>query len=178
MTVESGEGKATSHQGPGGLIKPHLRLAPPAQVGSRFDELIVAAKAAGTTGISDLLRRKELGPFLGSVLEYSPFLRGLMLDDPARLAALLAADPKASLKRIVDAADDAWKAEDQAELMRRLRRGAAGTGACSTALADLGGVWDVVEVTAALTAFADAAVGAAARFVLAEAAACGTDRAA
>ena len=44
---------------------------------------------------------------------------------------------------------------------------------CSSALADLGGVWDVVEVTAALTAFADAAVGAAARFVLAEAGAAG-----
>ncbi len=52
--------------------------------------------------------------------------------------------------------------------MRRLRRGRQEL-ALLTALADLGGVWDVVEVTAALTAFADAAAGAAARFVLAEA---------
>ena len=57
-------------------------------------------------------RQQARLPRLG--LEYSPFLRGLILDDPARLAALLAADPKASLKRIVDAAGSAWKAEDQA----------------------------------------------------------------
>ena len=42
-----------------------------------------------------------------------------------------------------------------------------------TALADLGGVWDVVQVTAALTAFAEAAVGAAVRFILTETAAAG-----
>jgi glutamate-ammonia-ligase adenylyltransferase len=56
--------------------------------------------------------------------------------------------------------------------MRRLRHGRHEV-ALLTALADLGGVWSVVEVTAALTAFADAAVGAAARFVLAGAAAAG-----
>ncbi len=164
--------KRIPNGGLGHLLSPRLRVPDSARVGSRLDELIVAAKAARATGISGLLRRKELGPFLGSVLEYSPFLRGLILDDPARLAALLGAEPTASLKRIVDGAGAAWKAEDQAELMRRLRRGRQEL-ALLTALADLGGVWDVVEVTAALTAFADAAVGAASRFVLAEAARAG-----
>ena len=36
----------------------------------------------------------------------------------------------------------------------------------SSALADLGGVWDVESVTAALTDFADAALGAAVRLIL------------
>ena len=54
--------------------------------------------------------------------------------------------------------------------MGTLRRGRQEL-ALLAALADLGGVWEVTRVTAALTAFADAAVGAAVRFVMAEAAA-------
>ena len=56
--------------------------------------------------------------------------------------------------------------------MATLRRGRQ-EAALIAALADLGGVWDVVQVTAALTAFAEAAVGAAVRFILAETAAAG-----
>ena len=41
------------------------------------------------------------------------------------------------------------------------------------ALADIGGVWDVVETTEALTRFADAAVGAALAFLLRQYAASG-----
>ena len=151
------------------LLKPRAKLAVTWK--SRGEELALAAKRVGLRAILPA-SGKQAAAFLGSVLEYSPFLRGLILDDPARLPPLLAAEPKASLKRIVDAASEAWKAEDQAELMRRLRRSRQEL-ALLVALADLGGVWGVVEVTAALTAFADAAVGAAARFVLAEAARAG-----
>ena len=49
--------------------------------------------------------------------------------------------------------------------MRALRR-AKREAALLIALADIGGVWDVVEVTEALARFADAAVGAALRFLL------------
>lgn len=148
-------------------IKPRVRLAAAERLSTRLDDLLAAAKRDGVKGFSGLKRKKQLAAFLGSVMEYSPFLRGLMLDDPARLATLLEADPKAGLGRIVDGAAAAWRAEDQAELMHRLRRGRQEL-ALLAALADLGGIWDVVEVTAALTAFADAAVGAAARFVLKE----------
>ncbi len=135
------------------------------------DELRAAARDAGAKGLPPA-SAKKVWTFLGSLLAYSPFLRGVALGDPAGLADLLRDDPKASLKRIVDAAADAWRADDQSELMRRLRRGRQET-ALLVALADLGGIWDVIDVTDALTAFADAAVGAAARFVLAEAAAAG-----
>ena len=49
--------------------------------------------------------------------------------------------------------------------MRALRR-AKRESALLIALADIGGVWDVVAATEALTRFADAAVGAALAFLL------------
>jgi glutamate-ammonia-ligase adenylyltransferase len=55
--------------------------------------------------------------------------------------------------------------DDEDELKRALRR-AKHEAALLIALADLGGVWDVVATTEALTRFADAAVGAAVRFLL------------
>jgi glutamate-ammonia-ligase adenylyltransferase len=130
------------------------------------------AAVDGNGLLSEAVAQKALGPFLASILEYSPFLRSLILDNPRRLAALLAATPKRSLGRIVKEAGSAWKIGDQAELMRRLRRGRQEI-ALLVALADLGGVWDVPAVTEALTAFADAAIGAAVRFILAEAARAG-----
>jgi len=151
------------------LIKPRLRPAAQEQLRRHLDELLEAAKRDGVKALSGVKRQKALATFLGSVMEHSPFLRGLMVDDPAKLATLLDADPETTLGRIVDGAAGAWRAEDQAELMRALRRGRQEL-ALFAALADLGGIWDVVEVTTALTAFADAAVGAAARFVLKEAA--------
>ncbi|HET7714856.1 MAG TPA: bifunctional [glutamine synthetase] adenylyltransferase/[glutamine synthetase]-adenylyl-L-tyrosine phosphorylase, partial [Bauldia sp.] len=146
------------------MIRPRAKTA--ANWKTRAVELRNAAKAvaaAGMPGASD----QKTWRFLGSILEYSPFLRGLMLEDPARLAALLEASPATNLERIVADAADAWRAEDQSVLMRRLRRGRQEL-ALLVALADLGGAWDVIEVTAALTAFADAAVCSAARFVLRE----------
>ena len=56
--------------------------------------------------------------------------------------------------------------------MRMLRRGKA-EAALLIALADIGGVWPVERVTRALTDFADAALGAAVRYLLRGAAAQG-----
>ena len=61
---------------------------------------------------------------------------------------------------------------DEAEAMRLLRHMKA-EAALLIALADIGGVWPVMRATRALTDLADAAVDAAARFVLAEAARAG-----
>jgi glutamate-ammonia-ligase adenylyltransferase len=58
---------------------------------------------------------------------------------------------------------------DEDETMRRLRR-MKSDASLLIALADIGGVWPVMRVTAALTALADATVGAAARHVLSDAA--------
>ena len=59
--------------------------------------------------------------------------------------------------------------DDEASIMSALRR-AKRAAHLLIALADIGGVWGVVEATAALTRFADAAVAAALEFCVRSAA--------
>ena len=125
----------------------------------------IAAVAAGAAGVPG----GAPAAFIAAVMDASPYLRSLILDDPSRLAAILADDPQARLGRIASATADAWQGVDEASLMAKLRH-AREEVALVTALADLGGVWDVRQVTAALTEFADAAVSAAVRFLLKRAA--------
>lgn len=96
----------------------------------------------------------------------SPYLRDLALRRPARLAAVLQADPDDHIETIV--ARLAPVQADEAAVMRAVRT-AKQEAALLIALADLGGVWDVAAVTKALTRVADASVGAGVRFLLAEA---------
>ena len=99
-------------------------------------------------------------PALAPVFAASPYLAGLAGRDPVRLQRLLAADPQASL------ADLLARTTAVADTLPPPGAGAALRGFKAelhllTALCDLGGVWTLDEVTAALTAFADAAVQAA-----------------
>ncbi len=153
-------------------IAPRLRPAPVARTKARIAELTAAAPAGSGEALAEALSRPGIASFMAAVMDCAPFLRSLILDDPARLAKLLASDPSARMRRLTGAIARAWKTDDAAGLMATLRRGREET-ALITALADLGGVWDVVQVTAALTAFAEAAVGAAVRFILRETAAAG-----
>ncbi len=154
-------------------IVPRLKPANATRTRARMAELKAAAGAAGCADAIDAaVARPQVASFLAGVMDCAPFLRGLILDDPARSAKLLASDPSARMRRLDAAIGRAWKTDKAADLMAALRRGRQET-ALLTALADLGGVWDVVQVTAALTAFAEAAIGAAVRFVLSEAAAAG-----
>jgi glutamate-ammonia-ligase adenylyltransferase len=147
-------------------------LAPPkgADVKARLADLKEAAAGGGVgKALAALLKADAgLGPFLAAVMASSPFLRSLMLDEPARLVALLSGDPAVRLKKLVAATAASWKAAEEKELMALLRRSRKEV-ALLVALADLGGLWDVTAVTKALSDFADAAVGAAARFILREA---------
>ena len=121
------------------------------------------AGCGSEAALAEALTRPEVAAFLAGVMDCAPFLRGLILDDPARLAKLLATDPAAAHAQPAPRPFAARGRRARAELKATLRRGRQ-EAALLTALADLGGVWDVVQVTAALTAFADAAVGAAVRF--------------
>ena len=96
--------------------------------------------------------------------DHSPYLWTLVAENPARLAGILARPPGGSLDAVV-AALAARRDDDEAELMRALRR-LKREAALIVALADLGGVWDVTEATEALTLFADAALSAALGFLL------------
>jgi [glutamine synthetase] adenylyltransferase / [glutamine synthetase]-adenylyl-L-tyrosine phosphorylase len=110
------------------------------------------------------LQRNAVRDLLLGVADHSPYLWTLVMEDPARLAGILARPPRESLDAVV-ASLDGRRDDDEAELMRALRR-LKREAALIVALADLGEVWDVAEATEALTLFADAAVSAALGFLL------------
>ena len=90
----------------------------------------------------------------------------LVQADTARLVRLLRSDPDESLAALLaDTAASLGACTADTEAMRFLRRMKA-EAALLIALADIGGVWDVMRVTRALTAVADTAVSAATRYLL------------
>ena len=132
------------------------------------------AEIAGTPAGKALERlladHPKIDALMAGLAEGSPHLWDLVRADPARLATLLQSDPDSRFDAILAGATRAIAAAtDEAEVMRLLRRMKA-EAALLTALADIGGVWPVMRVTAALTALADTAVGAAVRHLLADAA--------
>ena len=137
------------------------RLSAPAAARRRLEALIVAPEAAALAPLVALGRTRDL---LLGLADHSPYLWTLATEDPARLARLLARPPHEALEALI-AGLTARAEDDEAALMRALRL-AKRESALLIALADIGGVWDVVETTEALTRFADAAVGAALAFLL------------
>ena len=108
-------------------------------------------------------------PFLDAVFAASPYLTDLVRRDPAAATAMLAAAPEAVLERLCAETAAAFSLESRSAVSQELRRLKANA-ALLIALCDLGRVWDVEAVTAALTRFADAALGAAVNWLLLEAA--------
>ncbi|WOJ89245.1 bifunctional [glutamine synthetase] adenylyltransferase/[glutamine synthetase]-adenylyl-L-tyrosine phosphorylase [Methylocapsa polymorpha] len=106
---------------------------------------------------------------LAALADHSPFLWRLASVDPSRLALCLEAPPDVCLETCLAALDKACDAApDEAAIMRALRRAKQET-ALLIALADLGGVFDVVAATQALSRAADAFIAAGLRFLLREA---------
>jgi glutamate-ammonia-ligase adenylyltransferase len=145
---------ATSfRQSPGPFPKPF----DPARARRTLEDL-----AAGEGGFApDGVLRELLEGTFGN----SPYLARLALRDRDFLRAVLDSDPEIELRRIEAETLAAADAPDIASAMAILRR-AKRQAALAIALADIGGVWGVEQVTAALTRFADAAVKGALRFVL------------
>ncbi|WP_370877839.1 bifunctional [glutamine synthetase] adenylyltransferase/[glutamine synthetase]-adenylyl-L-tyrosine phosphorylase [Xanthobacter agilis] len=107
------------------------------------------------------------------VAEGSPFLLELIRSEPARLLRILASAPSAHLRRLIAAGAGVCLATtDEGEAMRALRQ-MRSEAALLIALADIGGAFDLVAVTAALSEVADAAVRGALDFLLADAARAG-----
>ena len=110
---------------------------------------------------------------LEAVVGNSPFLAQALLRNPQALRKLAEQEPQATFAEICASVEAAWR--DSAgvdDLMSRLRTARLGA-AVTAALADVGGAWSLEDVTTALSAFADAAIGAATRHQLAAAAAAG-----
>ncbi|WP_340108772.1 bifunctional [glutamine synthetase] adenylyltransferase/[glutamine synthetase]-adenylyl-L-tyrosine phosphorylase [Pikeienuella sp. HZG-20] len=107
------------------------------------------AEAADRVGASGRLRELLIGAG-GS----SPFLAGLIAREAEWLPGALALEPKRAFDEILagpTAADGLREASSALRLMKR-------RAALLIALADLGGVWDLAEVTRALSDLADHAV--------------------
>jgi len=99
----------------------------------------------------------------------SPFLARLALREQATLTQLLQRGPEAIVADAIALAHSAADAPSQAEVMANLRV-AKRRAALAIALADIAGIWQLEEVTRALTEFADACVKGALRCLLREAA--------
>ncbi len=106
---------------------------------------------------------------LESAFGNSPFLARLAVREHALLPVLFAEGPRVIAAEARALALSASEAESEAEAMAHLRIAKRRT-ALAVALADIAGLWMLDDVTGALSAFADACVKGALRFVLRRAA--------
>jgi glutamate-ammonia-ligase adenylyltransferase len=122
---------------------------------------------AQAVAIRDLAARF---PFARSILlgiaEASPYLFDLMRADAARAIRLFGCDPDRHLETLIEnTCRGVSAASSEAEIMLGLRR-MKSEAALLIALCDIGGVWPVMRVTAALTGLAVASVQSALHFAL------------
>ncbi|MDV6331920.1 bifunctional [glutamine synthetase] adenylyltransferase/[glutamine synthetase]-adenylyl-L-tyrosine phosphorylase [Asticcacaulis sp. 201] len=128
-------------------------------------------EVANAEGWRDVLQQAEAA--LRPVVAASPYLAGLMRRDPQRLRETLISAPEARLKAVLLATEalevqaatvDVLDIPAAKKVLRHLKADTH----LLTALADLGGVWSLDHVTAALTRFADAVTAAALALVVRE----------
>ena len=120
----------------------------------------------GDADLSAQLNEAPVRDLLLGIADHSSFLWHLARLRPQRLSRLLSENPKAAFARILaELGSRCRTAPSEADAMEALRH-AKQEAALLIALADLGGVWDVIEVTTALSDFADAAVSNALGFLL------------
>ncbi|MYZ48875.1 bifunctional [glutamine synthetase] adenylyltransferase/[glutamine synthetase]-adenylyl-L-tyrosine phosphorylase [Propylenella binzhouense] len=126
-----------------------------------------AARQGAEDVLAEVLAARDLPSFLGTALGDCPFLLDLAAKDVRRLAATLAGDPLAIVAGEIERLDG-LAAANKAEAMAALRLARQAV-ALALGLADLGRAIDLEAVTSSLSAFADAALGAALRHALGEA---------
>jgi [glutamine synthetase] adenylyltransferase / [glutamine synthetase]-adenylyl-L-tyrosine phosphorylase len=128
-------------------------------------------RTAAGKGLKALIEAyPAVGDLLAGIAAAAPYLWDLARADPARLVRLLSRDPEEELAALLARTRrTAAAARGSAAVMRALRRMKA-EAALLIALADIGGVWPLARVTAALSEVAETALGAAVRHLLGEAA--------
>ena len=114
-------------------------LSAPAEARRSLAELLDASPAAG---LKRELERGRTRDVLLGLADHSPYLWALIQEDPVRLLRLLKRRPGELLDALVQALA-LRRDEHDADLMPALRR-AKRESALLIALADIGGVWDVV----------------------------------
>jgi glutamate-ammonia-ligase adenylyltransferase len=135
------------------------RPADPAAVAREIATL--AAEIAGLDGAADHLAAIAATPpgasALAALFGNSPFLTHCVQRDPAFAGDLLCHGPDAAMTAILGAMDEAGGGDGEglARALRVARRRAA----LAIAAADIAGLWPLDRVTAALSDFADRAIG-------------------
>lgn len=153
-----------------------IRTLPPlydmGRVHRVFEDLKKAAGALeeeSGQALLSILTSERHRALMSSVFGNSAFLARSALHLPERLTELCDQPPEQSLDRLVaQVLAGSRQAQSPAEVMRLLRF-AKIEAALLIAFADVGGVWDLGQVTGALTRFADACVQATLRYLLCEA---------
>jgi [glutamine synthetase] adenylyltransferase / [glutamine synthetase]-adenylyl-L-tyrosine phosphorylase len=132
---------------------------------SRLTRQPLPFDAAAATDIAALFSdlAPELRGLLTATAACSPYLKGLMLSEALWLREALAGPPETATAAVLTSLD-AVAVEDLPIALRAAKRRFA----LLTALADLGGVWGLMQVTGALTDLADRAVDLALRRLVAE----------
>jgi glutamate-ammonia-ligase adenylyltransferase len=138
-----------------GLIRPCGPILAAGAAG-RERAFEVIDKAAAANGWLDVLDQARAA--LDPVFTASPYLAGLARRRPSQLAAILSASPDASLGDILARTEALRVGGADTEAVKTALRELKAEIHLLTALADLGGVWDLDQVTGALTQFADACV--------------------
>src|ERR1700681_1353419 len=130
----------------------------PLQLTARFDpERAVRTLAELEALAPDILGTGAFVTLIGSAAGNSAYLARLMLKNATYLSQLLVDGPEGSLAALEAEALSIGGETDFAHAMRRLRLAKA-RAALAIALADIGGIFDLEAVMAALTRFADCAV--------------------
>src|SRR5215813_14153309 len=141
-------------------------VAAPDEAEQRLGDWLSGLEPAQSAAIDALLVHANAKKILLGIAEFSPYLFDLVRADAARLTRILACDPESHLASLMEETSHAvWTAAGETEAMHLLRRMKA-EAALLIALCDIGGVWPVMQVTAALTDLAVASVQMALRFLL------------
>ncbi|HRN83838.1 MAG TPA: bifunctional [glutamine synthetase] adenylyltransferase/[glutamine synthetase]-adenylyl-L-tyrosine phosphorylase [Hyphomicrobium sp.] len=130
-------------------------------------------KSEARAGLVALLEQPPARALIAGVVAGSPYLKGEILRNPDRFEAILRESPEERFKALTQTlAARLSEIGEMTEAMTALRVYKAEV-ALMTALADLGGVWGVMQVTRVLSEAADAALKGAVRFLFRLAAAKG-----
>jgi glutamate-ammonia-ligase adenylyltransferase len=151
---------------------PHVSA--PDKAEQRLRDWLTDLAAEQAAAIDDLIARfPRARTILLGIAEASPYLFDLLRADGARVIRLLGCEPEPHLAQLIErTCRDVSAASSEADVMQLLRRMKA-EAALLIALCDIGGVWPVMQVTAALTDLAVASVQSALRFLLRQEAARG-----